>query len=93
MRLQQSHNVALIRPIADFVVALGSDGRIASQGSLDKTLQGDSELLSELGAEEEQLKNVGGELDKPELEGKSKNGKLVVDEEIKEGQVGWDTCE
>ncbi|KAH9851409.1 multidrug resistance-associated ABC transporter [Lenzites betulinus] len=88
-----SHNVALIRPIADFVVALGSDGRIAGQGSLDKTLQEDSELLSELGAEEEQLKNAREELDKPELEGKSKNGKLVVDEEIKEGQVGWDTLQ
>ncbi|KAI0819312.1 multidrug resistance-associated ABC transporter [Trametes gibbosa] len=88
-----SHNVALIRPIADFVVALGSDGHIASQGSLDKTLREDGELLSELASEEELLKNTSEELNKPELEGKnaSKNGKLVVAEEIKEGQVGWET--
>ncbi|EIW62518.1 multidrug resistance-associated ABC transporter [Trametes versicolor FP-101664 SS1] len=88
-----SHNVALIRPIADFVVALGSDGRIASQGSPDKTLQHDSKLLAELSTEEEQLKEVEQVLGKPELEAKDaqQNGKLVVAEEIKEGHVGWDT--
>lgn len=90
----KSHNVALIRPIADFVVALGSDGRIASQGSPDKTLQHDSKLLAELSSEEVQLEEAEQVLDKPELEAKDvqKNGKLVVAEEIKEGHVGWDTC-
>lgn len=92
---KKSHNVALIRPIADFVVALGSDGRIATQGSPDKTLQHDSKLLAELSSEEVQLEEAEQVLDKPELEAKDaqKNGKLVVAEEIKEGHVGWDTCE
>ncbi|KAI0373552.1 P-loop containing nucleoside triphosphate hydrolase protein [Pilatotrama ljubarskyi] len=86
-----SHNVALVRPIADFVVALGADGRIASQGSLDKTLQEDRELLDELETEEEQLKQAEQELEKPELvQNNAPKGKLVVAEEVAEGRVGWD---
>ncbi|KAI0633842.1 multidrug resistance-associated ABC transporter [Trametes polyzona] len=87
-----SHNVALIRPIADFVVALGSDGRIASQGSLEKTLQEDVQLQSELTSEEEQLKSAEEIIDKLDPEAKDvQTGKLIVAEEIKEGHVGWDT--
>ncbi|KAI0819311.1 multidrug resistance-associated ABC transporter [Trametes gibbosa] len=88
-----SHNVALTRPIADFVVVLGTDGRIASQGSFDKTLQDGVELLNELVLEEEQLKVASEVIDKPKLEAEDaqKNGKLIVAEEIKEGEVGWDT--
>ncbi|KAI0373549.1 multidrug resistance-associated ABC transporter [Pilatotrama ljubarskyi] len=86
-----SHNVALVRPIAEFVVALGADGRIASQGSLEKTLQEDHELLDEIKTEEEQLKRVEQAVAKPELpaDDDSQKGKLVVAEEIAEGQVGW----
>ncbi|KAI0360840.1 multidrug resistance-associated ABC transporter [Trametes cingulata] len=85
-----SHNVALVRPIADFVVALGGDGRITSQGSLEKTLQEDRELLAELATEEEQLEIAEQELDKPEVPGEDTGkGKLVVSEEIAAGSVGW----
>ncbi|KAI0768822.1 multidrug resistance-associated ABC transporter [Trametes elegans] len=90
-----SHNVALVRPIADFVVALGSDGRIASQGSFGNALLEDQELLSELASEEDELKAAREEVDKPEVENAAEvspeKGKLVVAEEITEGQVGWKT--
>ncbi|KAI9059152.1 multidrug resistance-associated ABC transporter [Trametes sanguinea] len=90
-----SHNVALVRPIADFVVALGSEGRIASQGSLDKTLREDQELSAELATEEEQLEKAGQEVDglasEPGQEDSQKSGKLVVAEEVAGGEVGWDT--
>ncbi|KAI0753285.1 P-loop containing nucleoside triphosphate hydrolase protein [Daedaleopsis nitida] len=86
-----SHNVALTRPIAKLVVALGSDGRIISQGSLDKALKEDHELLEELVTEEEELEKAAEEVDKPVVDGaEKKDGKLVVAEEIREGLVGWD---
>ncbi|KAI0351013.1 multidrug resistance-associated ABC transporter [Trametes cingulata] len=85
-----SHNVALVRPIAELVVALGADGRIVSQGSIDKTLQEDRELLVELETEEQQLKRAEEQVDKLEVpEDDPQKGKLVVAEEIAEGQVGW----
>ncbi|KAI0644413.1 multidrug resistance-associated ABC transporter [Trametes meyenii] len=90
-----SHNVALIRPIAEFVVALGGDGRIASQGSWDKAVEEDKDLLSELITEEEQLEHADQledlEKPKPGDENGQQNGKLVVAEEVGEGQVGWNT--
>ena len=98
--MHQSHNVALTRPIADFVVALGADGQIVSQGSLDKALKEDRELLEELATEEQELEKAEQELDKPIIEGADtgKNvdktdGKLVVAEEIGEGWVGWNARE
>ncbi|KAI0705524.1 P-loop containing nucleoside triphosphate hydrolase protein [Earliella scabrosa] len=91
-----SHNVALTRPIADFVVALGADGQIVSQGSLDKALKEDRELLEELATEEQELEKAEQEVDKPIVEGADTgnnvdktDGKLVVAEEIGEGWVGW----
>ncbi|KAI0666643.1 multidrug resistance-associated ABC transporter [Trametes maxima] len=89
-----SHNVALIRPIAEFVVALGIDGRISSQGSWDKTVQEDEDLLAELVTEEKQLEAEGQLEEKPtpsEGENTQKKGKLVIAEEVGEGQVGWNT--
>ncbi|KAL7281057.1 hypothetical protein ACG7TL_004359 [Trametes sanguinea] len=90
-----SHNVALVRPIAGFVVALGSDGRIASQGSFDKTLAEDKDLFADLAVEEEQLKKAGKELDdpasEPEQDDAQTSGKLVVAEEVADGEVGWNT--
>ncbi|KAH9851387.1 multidrug resistance-associated ABC transporter [Lenzites betulinus] len=88
-----SHNVALTRPITDFVVALGTDGRIASQGSFDKAVEVRDELLNQLALGEEQLKAASEAIDKTEVaaEDAQNNGKLIVAEEIREGEVGWDT--
>ncbi|EJF61844.1 P-loop containing nucleoside triphosphate hydrolase protein [Dichomitus squalens LYAD-421 SS1] len=84
-----SHNVALIRPIANFLVALGSDGRVVSQGSLDEALQKDRELLEELKTEEA-LHQADTELERPNIDGHdTSDGKLVIAEEISEGRVGW----
>ena len=91
----KSHNVALTRPIADLVVALGNDGRIVSQGSLDKALQADSELYEELKAEVEDLPKADQVVDNTAktAEDSPKDGKLVVAEEISTGRVGWNACE
>lgn len=90
----QTHNVAMTGPIADFVVSLGSDGRILSQGTMSKALATSKTLIKELKTRELELhkaeETVDGEV--PAVrEGKS--GKLVVAEEIAEGHVSWSACE
>ncbi|KAI0741256.1 P-loop containing nucleoside triphosphate hydrolase protein [Daedaleopsis nitida] len=87
-----THNVAMVGPIADFVVDIGSDGRIVSQGSLSTALAKDSKLLKEVQEEQKELEKVEQEIDSvdsaDEVDKKSM-GKLVVDEEIDTGHVGW----
>ncbi|KAI9056609.1 P-loop containing nucleoside triphosphate hydrolase protein [Trametes sanguinea] len=87
-----THNVAMVSPIADFVVDMGLDGRILSQGSLESALARDSKLLYEVKEEREELEKAEHQLDseKPEEAGaKQIAGKLVVAEEREEGHVGW----
>ena len=89
----QTHNVAMASPIADFVVSLGTDGRVASQGTLSKVLAKDHKLSEEVAEEREELKKAEDEVDavEPDSEDapKKSDGKLVVAEEISEGHVSW----
>ena len=82
----------MVSPIADFVVDIGSDGRILSQGSLSSALARDSKLLKEVEEEQQELEKADEEVDpdKPE-DGPAKQsaGKLVVAEEIETGHLGW----
>ncbi|KAJ7705435.1 P-loop containing nucleoside triphosphate hydrolase protein [Mycena rosella] len=92
-----THNVALVKPYAQFAVSLGQDGRIASQGSIDDALVHNSSLLNQAALDNELLEK-GKEMEK---EGKNNDspaptdtkspssGKLVVEEEVDLGRVGW----
>jgi ABC-type glutathione transport system ATPase component len=86
----QTHNVALAAPIADFVVSLGLDGRIQTQGTIEDALKLNAKLLEETKKAEqveEKAKDVideGGKQDD-----KKTAGKLIVAEEISEGHVRW----
>ena len=94
--LNQTHNVAMVSPIADFVVDVGSDGRILSQGTLSTALARDEKLLKEVQYDAEELKRAEEEISDEKLEdvnAKSNAGKLVVAEEIAEGHVGWHASE
>ncbi|KAI0633979.1 P-loop containing nucleoside triphosphate hydrolase protein [Trametes polyzona] len=87
-----THNVAMVSPVADFVVDMGSDGHILSQGSLESALERDSELLREVKEERDELEKADQDLDieKPEdVEAKQTAGKLIVAEEHEDGHVGW----
>ncbi|KAH9848044.1 P-loop containing nucleoside triphosphate hydrolase protein [Lenzites betulinus] len=88
-----THNVAMVSPVADFVVDMGSDGRILSQGSLSSALARDSKLLKEVEEEREEIEKANTEVDaeKPVevAEVKQTDGKLVVAEEMEDGHVGW----
>ncbi|KAI1790062.1 P-loop containing nucleoside triphosphate hydrolase protein [Ganoderma leucocontextum] len=87
-----THNVAMVSPIADFIVDVGSDGRILSQGTLENALAQDSELLKDVEQEVEELQKADQEIDGEKAEDvivPSSAGKLVIAEEIEEGHVGW----
>ncbi|KAI0768310.1 P-loop containing nucleoside triphosphate hydrolase protein [Trametes elegans] len=87
-----THNVAMVSPIADFVVDIGPNGRILSQGTLANALEHNTQLSEEVKEEREEIKKAEHETDieKPEdVVAKQAAGKLVVDEEIEEGHVEW----
>ena len=94
--LSQTHNVAIASPIADFVVSLGSDCRILSQGTMSKALASSKALTKKLKAGESKLHKAEEAVDVDEEAPKAcevKSGKLVVAEEIAEGHVSWSACE
>ncbi|TRM65976.1 hypothetical protein BD626DRAFT_427540 [Schizophyllum amplum] len=88
-----THNVALTRNIANFVVSLGIDGRIAAQGTVKEVLAHEPELAIEAEKEEKEMKQVeeiDGQVEVPPAAEESKSdGKLIVAEEIEEGHISW----
>ncbi|THH29810.1 hypothetical protein EUX98_g4362 [Antrodiella citrinella] len=86
-----THNVALAAPVADFVVALGADGRVVSQGSLSSALAKDKKLESEVNKERQAIEleeQVIEEVTTGEAVTKPK-GQLIVEEEVALGHIGW----
>ncbi|KAF8883972.1 hypothetical protein BD779DRAFT_1787388 [Infundibulicybe gibba] len=83
-----THNVAMAEPIADFVVSLGLDGGITSQGSITEALAKNRKLAMELSREHHALRKTEEEVDSPPADD-SKDGKLIVAEEIEEGHISW----
>ena len=79
-----------MQPIADFVVSLGTNGRIHSQGSLSNVLETDEALVSE-SSEQMPSEKAEQSTDVTPLHA-TKKGKLIVEEEISAGQVSWRAC-
>ena len=90
----QTHNVAITSSIADFVVSLGSDGRVLTQGTLSKALATSKTLTKGLKAEEAEFHKAEETIDSevPEVS-ESKSGKLMIAEEVAEGHVSWSARE
>lgn len=85
-----THNVAMARPIASFVVAMRLDGRVSSQGSITDALLTDSLLDAKITKEEHVLHEVDREIDHPTPAKEQQNdGKLIVAEEVEQGHVSW----
>lgn len=95
----QTHNVSLTAPIADFVVSLGSDGQILSQGTMSEALAKSSKLREEAKHEFEVEEKAAEEIDVPALgeevakKEDKKDGKLVLEEETAEGHISWQSCQ
>lgn len=78
-------------PIADFVVSLGTDGRVLSQGSLSKALAKNQKLSKEIVEDRQETEKADQEIDQPEMnpEAKKGDGKLIMEEEVSVGHIGW----
>ena len=77
-------------PLADFVVSLGTDGCILSQGTVSDAIAKDDSLAKEMKHEQEAIELDEDEGD--EIAAEDKKGKLVVSEEIEIGHVSWPAC-
>ena len=86
----QTHNIALTKSIAQFVVTI-RDGKVASQQTINDALRMDSYLLAEAITEAE-VEKTGSDDPAGKDESKSEDGKLIADEEIGEGNVGLAAC-
>lgn len=78
-------------PLADFVIALGINGRVTSQGSIACVLERDTELAAEVAQEEAKIDKVEaiGDDPTPKEKAEETTGKLIVREEVAVGHVGW----
>ncbi|KAG9104015.1 hypothetical protein FRC06_006095 [Ceratobasidium sp. 370] len=83
-----THNVAMVSEVAEFVLQLGPNGRVTSQGSVAEVLQPDLELHTDSGRDTQDEKQGERALGDKEPT-KPADGKLVVAEEVAEGHVGW----
>ena len=60
--------MALAAPIAEFVVSLGTDGRIKSQGTLSSALEKDAKLAAYAAKERSRIKKAEETIDEPKPE-------------------------
>jgi len=88
----QTHNIALASPIANFIVSIGLDGSVRSQGTeIAVALASDPALAAEVKHDQESLELQKDEeaVEKPENVKASPDGKLIMAEEIVVGHVTW----
>jgi hypothetical protein len=81
----------MVAPIAQFVVSLGLDGRVVSQGTMSEAMKEDSRFAKEVAKNEEQIEKEDEvvALEGGEKEEKKPSGKLMTAEEKAEGHVAW----
>ena len=82
-------------PLADYVVSLGQDGRIACRGTVSDALKKDKTLAKDVAKGARALKDDEKRIDveEPDEVAKPGDGKLILSEEIAEGHVSWDAGE
>jgi len=78
-------------PIAQFVVSLGIDGRVLSQGSVSAAVAQNKRLAEEIMKEKNAMQKTTDEIDSanPKQDTAKVDGKLTVAEQIQEGHVSW----
>nr|GAT52228.1 ATP-binding cassette transporter [Mycena chlorophos] len=84
-----THNLALTRPIADYIVTFGSDGRIQAQGTVSE-ITSRGPVAAQIRANEEALDKQQAVVDLNAPEDPQPNlgdGKLIVAEEVQLGHV------
>ncbi|KAJ6567145.1 P-loop containing nucleoside triphosphate hydrolase protein [Mycena capillaripes] len=81
-----THNIALAQPIAGFVVSVGSDGRILSQGTVSEALAKNRDLALQV-IDETKTLTLQDEMTDERVNKPQVSGKLVVAEEIDVGHT------
>ena len=89
----QTHNIALAGPIAEYVVAVSQDGCVSGQDSVASALEHDSKLAAEVAKEEEVATKADEAAPAINETAEKANGKLIVEEEVEIGRVGWPASE
>lgn len=80
----------MVGPIAQFILSLGTGGRILNQGSVSDALVNNPTLVQEEEDEKEWIEKAEMEID-PSTE-KKPSGTLIAAENIAEGRVTWVVC-
>ncbi|KAF9021407.1 P-loop containing nucleoside triphosphate hydrolase protein [Hymenopellis radicata] len=86
-----THNVFMVKPIAEFVVSL-KDGRVESQGSLSSALAKNQVLVQEAEEDAEAMQRddeVTDDAAETTPATTKSDGKLIMAEEINEGHLSW----
>jgi ABC-type glutathione transport system ATPase component len=95
--LFQTHNVAMVASLARYAVII-RDGHVHRHGAPKDVLENDQLILTEVKDELEVMEKAEQEIDAPKAPdgaatpgaGKApSDGKLVVEEEVAIGHVGW----
>ncbi|KAF9469452.1 P-loop containing nucleoside triphosphate hydrolase protein [Collybia nuda] len=85
-----AHNINLVAPISDFVVSLGSDGKIISRGTISDALEKSSQLKLEVAKELDVKMKEEETVDSDRVNTqKEAEGKLILEEEVAEGHISW----
>jgi len=83
----------MVAPIADFVVSLSSDGRIATQGTIEEALEKNKKLMAETTESQEIAEKAEEDVDAVDPAQKApdntKSSKLIVTEEVALGHISW----
>ncbi|KAF9462732.1 P-loop containing nucleoside triphosphate hydrolase protein [Collybia nuda] len=85
-----AHNIGIVAPISDFMVRLGRDGQIVSQGAVSDALERDVNLKLEIAKGAYMEKKAVEELGTPKTG--LQNGmedKLILEEEVAEGHISF----
>ncbi|KAG8882432.1 hypothetical protein FRB97_008247, partial [Tulasnella sp. 331] len=85
-----AHNIGMVASLTEFVVTLGSNGRVTSQDSIPETLSRDLELR-EAAQESLDVEKRQGQVidDKAPAKEKKSSGQLIANEETAEGRIVW----
>lgn len=81
----------MVSAIADFVVSMGTGGRISSKGTIREVLGIEPQLAAQFHHDEEALK-LDEDEEKLSEEEKVQQGKLVITEEVPIGHISWRAC-
>lgn len=79
----------MAEPIAEYVVAVSLDGHVCGEDSVASALRHDSKLAAEVAREQEAVSSTDKQLPTINEAVEKGDGKLIVEEEVELGHVGW----